>query len=192
MFFFSFGYSQNEELTYQGLSLEYDLTGFNTDCDSLEFNGISVNVDRYNSCLLTITFDSLGESNIKAFNTDTLLIFEKLYKIKRLPEIEALIANVRNDHLSLNLLKKQTKIDVVVNGFNFHEELELLSYKIEVQRDKKKVFKRMNLRSNFNSEIRNLINTINIGDRIIFSDIMIGIRDFNPIQIEDFSIRITD
>lgn len=123
-------------------------------------------------CLYTIKPDQKGDCDIKVVNKKSgKVIGNYEFVAHDLPLPDVTITGKTGGEISKNFMKVQVGLLAELSGFDIHVKYLIDKFSIVIIRGEKAILIKENKGAIFNSEIKNALNSIQTGDRIIFFDI---------------------
>jgi hypothetical protein len=162
-----------QNIVYVGIDNTLDFVVSTYPCQSFKLeatNGEIKKTDR--PCLYTINPDKKGDCDIRVVSRKSgKAIGNYKFVAYDLPLPEVKITGKGEGEISKNFMKAQLGLLAELNGFDIQVRYVIDKFSIIIIRGDEAIFIKENTGALFNSEIKNALNSIQVGDRIIFAGI---------------------
>ena len=148
-----------------------------------------------NNCNYTISPETVGRATLSIYQingTDTLLLGEKKFRVKRFPLSKPYLG-VRNSGLiSLPFLKAQLGVMVRIENFDINASVRVKNYRISIIRKDDLIKQFNNEGPKFTTEVREYFKSLKSGDKIFIDKVFVrtpGVKDYIEVDSSEFIIE---
>lgn len=124
--------------------------------------------------------------------SDTLILGERQYRIKRFPKQTARINYQVSGKIAAGMLKAQEGIRVPVEGFDIDMNISVKRFTMKIVRNNEVICDLSNEGTRFNEAIRSELAKIRTGDKVYFEDIyalMPGMKQEEKLNVIDLEVE---
>ena len=168
--------------------------------DSLEFavsDGHSLHCSEPGRCELTPSLDrSISTATVmvrqKSLGENTELVFEKTFRIEDIPDPTLCFAGktVLNNTITRELLHSERQVRIVMPGFNWNVQLEVLSFDLQVEHNNKT--KRFSAQGDvLTTRMTSALKRLHPGDQVTFKSCLVSLPDGSVRAFPDLTLEIT-
>jgi len=168
--------------------------------DSLEFavsNGHSLHCSEPGRCELTPCLDrSLSTATVmvrqKGLGENAELVFEKTFRIEDIPDPTLCFAGktVLNNTITLELLHSERQVRIVIPGFNWNVQLEVLSFDLRVEHNNKT--KRFSAQGDVvTTRMTSALKKLQPGDQVTFESCLVSLPDGSVRAFPNLTLQVS-
>lgn len=170
---------------YAGVNNYVDVIVNKHSCSSINFkisNGI---IEQQNqTCTYTVVPKEKGNCVISIFENNTNdYIGNYEFSVIDLPLPVVIVNGKEGGNISAITFKAQLGIQAELLGFDFQSKYTITKFSIIIIRNNKVLFNGTNLSHLFSEDVKNVLKSIQAGDKVIFSDVWIHSKSTDKINI---------
>lgn len=172
-------------IAYLGLNNPLTIVAADYPCDEISVTTDNGAIRKNEDCGYDFYPAKAGTANILVFNKGKGEIGSRKYRIKYLPAPIGRVAGKTGGSVALAEFKAQIGIVAYLEGFDFQARFAVSGFKIHVYRAANLVYDHLNEGARFDSSTRSFFRTLQINDRVLFSDVRCKYPDSSVHQIAD-------
>jgi hypothetical protein len=161
-----------QNVVYVGLQNTVEFVVENSPCDkySLVSNDFELKPTE-GSCIFTTTPDRPGKFKVWLKDKKTnKIVFETKFNVVKLPAPELRFASQKSGELPRAQAKAQVGLIASLDGFDISTRFEVARFLVIIVRNEQVVFSRNNIGAVFSTEVKNGLQKIQAGDKLIFAN----------------------
>jgi hypothetical protein len=172
-------------IAYLGLNNPLTIVAANYPCDEISVTTDNGSIRKNEDCGYDFYPAKAGIANILVFNKGKEEIGAQKYRIKYLPAPTGRVAGKTGGSVGLAEFKAQIGIAAYLDGFDFQAHFAVSGFKIGVYRAANLIYDHLNKGARFDSSTRSFFQTLQINDRVLFSDVRCACPDNRVHQMAD-------